>query len=541
MRNSSHTKYIMLGLLMVVLAGCSTSTVGRQITTSGEIEAYPVEMAPPIEPIDSLAFDFYVNGLLFEGSGDLQSAALSFAKAWERQPQSQEIGLAYAHSLFGLRNYTGALDALNRLDPPAAEALELKALCYRRMGDTNRGRQTYLDLIRIDSTNDVAYMFLADYYRRIRDVDSTIWSLRNLQRLIPGRYEIANELGLMYLAGGNLDMARQEFHHSLELHPAPANTDAMSRLAEIFNQAGQLDSTLNMYNEALEKQPDNLTVNKELADLWIENDSALAALPYLRTISVVDPTDTESRRRLALTYLAADSVITADSVLSALVESGDNDPTNHFYLGRIAILKEDYYRARDELLMVTRDAPSFPDAWMGLGFVYRKLGKQDEEIETFRAALTKMRDESDAVKLYFSLGTAYEQAGQIDSAVAVFEELLDHHPDHSPTLNYLGYTLADRGERLEYARDLIAKAVEMQPQNAAYLDSYGWVYFRLGDYQKAVRYLSEAASLDSDPVIYDHLGDAYHAIGETEKAREWWEKALEQLPDDEAIARKLEL
>jgi tetratricopeptide (TPR) repeat protein len=210
-------------------------------------------------------------------------------------------------------------------------------------------------------------------------------------------------------------------------------------------------------------------------------------------------------------------------------------------MGRIAIIRKDFYRARDELRIVTNDAAAFPDAWLALGFVYRQLERRDEEIETYRAGLLKMRDEEDAIQLYFSLGAAYEQDGEVDSAVAVFEDLLKHHPDHSPSLNYLGYTLADRGERLEHARELIERAVEMQPQNAAYLDSYGWVCYRLGLFDEAIEHLSAAASLDSDPVIYDHLGDAYKAKGDNDKAREWWEKAIEQKPDDKSILIKLGL
>ena len=77
------------------------------------------------------------------------------------------------------------------------------------------------------------------------------------------------------------------------------------------------------------------------------------------------------------------------------------------------------------------------------------------------------------------------------------------------------------------------------PENAAFLDSYGWVFYRQGKYKKAVEYLKKAVSLDSDPVIFDHLGDAYKAKGDTAQARTWWQKALELSPEDEAIKQKL--
>ena len=99
--------------------------------------------------------------------------------------------------------------------------------------------------------------------------------------------------------------------------------------------------------------------------------------------------------------------------------------------------------------------------------------------------------------------------------------------------------LADRGIRLEYARDLLERAVKLEPKNAAYLDSYGWVYFRLGDLNKAINYLTQAAELTSDATIFDHLGDAYSAQGNPAEARVWWQKALDIDPQNASIADKL--
>ncbi|MCH7947088.1 MAG: hypothetical protein IIC66_04745, partial [candidate division Zixibacteria bacterium] len=107
------------------------------------------------------------------------------------------------------------------------------------------------------------------------------------------------------------------------------------------------------------------------------------------------------------------------------------------------------------------------------------------------------------------------------------------------SLNFLGYMLADNDNKLEYAKELIEKALELSPENAAYIDSYGWVMFRLGKYNDAVEYLSKAVSLQSDPVIYDHLGDAYNASGNSGDARIWWQKALELEPDNDIIREKL--
>jgi tetratricopeptide (TPR) repeat protein len=123
--------------------------------------------------------------------------------------------------------------------------------------------------------------------------------------------------------------------------------------------------------------------------------------------------------------------------------------------------------------------------------------------------------------------------------VETFEEVIARSPDYDQALNYLGYMLADRGERLEYAHRLIERAVTISPDNAAYLDSYGWVLYRLGNYDQALVHLQKAVTLGDDSVIFDHLGDVYQAVGDAQQARTWWERALEMDPDNNQIKEKL--
>jgi tetratricopeptide (TPR) repeat protein len=95
------------------------------------------------------------------------------------------------------------------------------------------------------------------------------------------------------------------------------------------------------------------------------------------------------------------------------------------------------------------------------------------------------------------------------------------------TLNYLGYMLADKGMRLPEALKMIRKAVELEPMNGAYLDSLGWAYFKMGDYELAEQNLRQAVDRDqSDPTVHDHLGDLYEKTGRIRLAAAQWELSL---------------
>jgi tetratricopeptide (TPR) repeat protein len=294
-----------------------------------------------------------------------------------------------------------------------------------------------------------------------------------------------------------------------------------------------------VYKEGLTVAPKDVLLNRMTANLYVNLDSIAQAIPYAAAVVELSPMDKEAARRLGSIYFAADSMAQADSIFSALVDMSDFHPVNYYYLGRIAVADENFERARDNFMRLTQVADTLVDSWLDLAFAYRRLNQTENEVTTYKTGLNHMRDEASAIRLLFALGAAYERTDRVEEAIEVFEELIAQVPDNAEALNFLGYMLADRGERLEYAKDLIERALQVSPENAAFLDSYGWVAYRLGSFQEAVEYLNRAVVLDNDPVIFDHLGDAYRATGDIEQAQKWWRKALELSPDDEKIKEKL--
>jgi predicted Zn-dependent protease len=141
------------------------------------------------------------------------------------------------------------------------------------------------------------------------------------------------------------------------------------------------------------------------------------------------------------------------------------------------------------------------------------------------AAVTKFPESTDAL---FRLGSSLERAGSPAEAEKVFLQILAMRPNDSATQNYLGYMWADQGVQLARARELLEKAVAREPRNAAYLDSLGWVYFRLGMMDGAKERLREAYRREpDDPTIEEHMGDLDMKLGNVEGAVRHWERALE--------------
>ena len=143
---------------------------------------------------------------------------------------------------------------------------------------------------------------------------------------------------------------------------------------------------------------------------------------------------------------------------------------------------------------------------------------------------------------YLAYGMAAEQSGEIERAATLLKKSIDLAPnDSTQARNYLGYMWLEHGSHLPEAGALIQRAVKDAPKNGAYLDSLGWYFYKMADYPQAVANLLKAVAVlpAPDAVVYEHLGDAYAATGETAKALEAWNKALALVPDNKTLPEKI--
>lgn len=167
-------------------------------------------------------------------------------------------------------------------------------------------------------------------------------------------------------------------------------------------------------------------------------------------------------------------------------------------------------------------------------YFYKK--RPQEAINVYLKVLEHRQDYVDA---YFWLGFLYEKENLQDKAIEIWEQGLKIDANYAPILNSLGYTYAVMGINLERAEEMIKKSLEKEPENGAYLDSLGWIYFKNGDLNKAKEYLEKAAELISDPEIYLHLGELNIEMGEVDKAINYYKEGLLRFPDNKELQLKI--
>ncbi|MFA7440934.1 MAG: tetratricopeptide repeat protein [Sphingomonadaceae bacterium] len=201
--------------------------------------------------------------------------------------------------------------------------------------------------------------------------------------------------------------------------------------------------------------------------------------------------------------------------------------------------QEKWDEARAALLAEAQRPDAEAGDWTRLADVERRAGNFPEAAEYFSRALALAGDSDAGMKgqIYFLRGSAWEQAGQWEKAEPDLRQALALDPDNPIYLNYLGYSLLERGIRLDEGRELVARAYAGAPENGAIIDSMGWAAYITGDYATAVQLLEKARAAEpADPTVSDHLGDAYWRTGRRIEARHAWNAARALNPSEKQAA-----
>lgn len=338
--------------------------------------------------------------------------------------------------------------------------------------------------------------------------------------------------------------------------------------ARLLHSLGRGEDALAILERNLEKHPDDKRLRLTYARLLVEQERLEEAMGEFATLVQQYPGDDDLRFSMALVCLEAEAWREATVYLKELIERGSHLDAAHFNLGRA-------YRelGKPKLALAAFEQVGAGNEYLPARLMQSELlfdlGRSDEA----RASLAQARAEQPdyAIQLYLIETEALSEQGQTEAAwqlaeqaLAEFPEdlnllyaramlaekrgdlaqlerdlrlIIEREPDNAMALNALGYTLTDRTNRHDEALELIEQAYRLNPDDPAILDSLGWVHFRLGELEKAERYLRRAYERFPDHEVAAHLGEVLWTSGQQRKARTLWREALEKDPDS-AILRE---
>ncbi|MEA3296342.1 MAG: hypothetical protein U9R56_00575, partial [candidate division Zixibacteria bacterium] len=268
--------------------------------------------------LDPRAFNYFVNGVIYEQAGHPVNAVKEYRRALQYQQDSYEIRFSCALVLNKLHRYEEILDILEAIDPEDVAVYRLRAMAYGGLGKAGSVRTEFLKAVALDSLDKGPYSYLAGFYQNIGDIDSTIWAFQNLARLSPDDFTIWYKIGKLQTEKGNITAAKDAFKKSIGLSRKRMNILSFVLLAELYENEGQPDSVLETCEAALQIDPDNIVLNRYLAAFYLKSDSLEHALKYARKVVEVSPLDRTAVRRVGLIYYGLDSLQAADSVFRYL-------------------------------------------------------------------------------------------------------------------------------------------------------------------------------------------------------------------------------
>ncbi|WP_455477288.1 tetratricopeptide repeat protein [Bartonella sp. B41] len=215
-------------------------------------------------------------------------------------------------------------------------------------------------------------------------------------------------------------------------------------------------------------------------------------------------------------------------------------PTSHYYrdgqllLALIFTNNKNYHEAIKLLKALERKFPNDHHVLITLAAVYMQENKFSDAVQTMNRAIKRVTNfKRDDWKLFYQRGIAFERLQKWSKAESDLRKALDFFPDQPEVLNYLGYSLVERNQKLEESLRILQKANELQSQNSHILDSLGWAYYKLKQYDQAVQILETAVRMQPhDPTLNDHLGDAYWKVGRKREAIFQWNHAIDGEPEN---------
>lgn len=364
-----------------------------------------------------------------------------------------------------------------------------------------------------------------------------------------GDFEGADAIFTGQVPGGMRYSRQSAIAHVQILSQLGRNADALSVMNAVFGaqpDAGVADLRDRLMADEAVAYTAVRTPAQGLGDLFhviagiVQEDApAQFTLMYARAATFLWPENTPA---VLMTARLLEELGQHDLANLAFATVARDDPAfAAAELGRAEVLRAAGRQdaAIEVLEALNRSHPDLPEVYATKGDTHRQVERFDAAIAAYSRALD-LYDETQSARwfVHYTRGISYHRIDDWSDAEADFRAALALRPDHPQVLNYLGYSLVERGEKLDEALEMIETAAAAQPDNGAIVDSLGWVYFQLGRYEEAVFHLERAASLEPvDPVINDHLGDAFWAVGREIEAQFQWHRALSFDPDGHEAAR----
>jgi len=485
----------------LILSGC---TVNQPAAPEHIVETVEEETVPEI---NSRALDHFMNGEFLMMQRQYARAVLEFQ------------------------------DAL-RYDPGAPDILTSLATAYLHLGKSENAEAVLLQALSSDPLHEDVRILLGQFYIMKKDYEKAEEHYWMLKTTYPGNAEYSYMMADISLQKGNKQSALEQFRAIYDKDNS--DLSALAKSADLAGKMGNLRIAFDTYQILIEQEPKNLGYWEKYSELAVILRKLEQAINGLENVIFLTSNgNPETLSVLAVLYYENAEYQKADSILTDLYLQGHRDSQLLYYLGLSKLQKEDYQAMEafsqefkesypEEMAAYTNLALSYinqekPLDAIGILLQARKLFPNDFSVNYLlgssysmdknyllakNSLQTALNISPDSRSTKHLLATVLNHLEEWENLERLYKELLAGNSDDSQALNNFGYALAERGIRLEEAHDMAKRAIELEPDNAAYLDTMGWIYFRMGSLERAKHYIGRSLELEGDSeVVREHMDE----------------------------------
>jgi pentatricopeptide repeat protein len=557
-------------VFLSVVSGCS----GSKETLPAPSQTAETETKKS-SALHDIATQHVINGSLFELKGEYAQAILEFQDAlrYEKDPG---IYFALAKNYSALNKHSLAIESAREAVRRAPEHLEyrrLLAASYMQIFEVDSAAMMYQEIVKRDSNNIESWFNLARL-QQARNPQKALQTFDEITQRFGPQWEVLLQIVELHNAAQQFGKAAEAMKRMTEIDPS--NLDLQQSLARAYVRADQPDDAMRVYQELRERDPQNKEYMSELGGVHLMKGEYAKARKEFDVILSDDSADVEVKLRIGELYfsqLEKDSTLAsyAQSIFERIRSQHPKDWRAYWFLGAIGAVTRNDSLSLVNFKKVTELASWNADGWVYLSSVFLEKNDFHAVVTVLESALKSLPNEP---RVNTILGIAYSRLNRNQEAIRVlekahgldpkdlntisqlaliydglkmyaesdslYEDALRLDPNNHLVLNNYGYSLSERDMQLQRALAMSKKAVEQQPDNQSYLDTYGWVHFKLANYAEAEKWIKKAIEKgNANAVLYEHLGDVYANMNDHERAVEQWNIALKLDATNTALKEKI--
>ncbi len=411
---------------------------------------------------------------------------------------------------------------------------------YEKLDQPDEAIGAIEELLVLDPANLTVKKFLLDYYLKYSKYDKVISTADDILLLYPTDIDAIQKKGESLLRLNDWNSAAVQYEKLIK-DPAVIYDGKLGIAATFFAQSFKdtlMFPVAKTFFTIINEDSSSWQSNLYMGAIAVREQQDSLAIFFFENVKENASWYLDTWIQLGALYYDNKRYSEAIVLLSEGVERFPDEFPVNFLLGLSYALSDKFDEAKPYLQKAIMLDKKSVDALSAYSYVLNKTGDIKGSIMYLENALAY---DPGNVDMMGTLGLYYENTKDYQKSDSIYSAALALAPDNALINNNYAYSLAERGMKLEEALEMAKKSIEKEPNSSSYLDTMGWVYFRLGDYDKAKEFIARAAEIDpANAVILEHLGDVLYKLNEKEVAADYWQKALDIDGKNEKLRNKVE-